>query len=78
MNFATALIMGIINAAIVGVLLLLVGAIVVWGLSFIQVTVPWNIQRLYIALVVLICIGYVVAALLGVSVPAPISRPFWH
>jgi hypothetical protein len=78
MNFVTALVLGVINAAIVGVILLLVGAIVVWGLSFIAVAVPWNIQKLYIALVALICIGYVVAALLGVAVPGPFSRPFWH
>lgn len=78
MNLVTALILGILNAAIIGVALLLVGALVQWGLTFIGVAIPAIVVKLYIGLVVLICLTYVVAALLGSPITGPVSRPFWH
>jgi hypothetical protein len=59
------LLLGIINIAIVIVILLLVGAIVVWFMSLMQWPIPWNIQRLYMAVVALIALYMLVALLLG-------------
>lgn len=74
----SGLILGVINAAIVGVILLLVGAIIMWLLSFAGIAVPALVQKLYIILVVLVVLYYIVAALLGLPAPGPVSRPFWH
>lgn len=59
------LILGLLNIALIVAILLLIGAIIVWGLSFFQLTVPWNVQRLYIAIVVLIALYELVALLFG-------------
>jgi hypothetical protein len=59
------LVLGIINIAIVVVILVLIGALVVWFLSLMQWPVPWNIQRLYLAVVALIALYMLVALLLG-------------
>jgi hypothetical protein len=59
------LLLGIINIAIVVVILVLIGALVVWFLNLMQWPVPWNIQRLYLAVVALIALYMLVALLLG-------------
>jgi hypothetical protein len=60
------LLLGLINIAIVVVILLLVGAIVVWFLDWLfKVAVPPNVQKLYIAVVALIALYMLVALLLG-------------
>jgi hypothetical protein len=62
----SGLILGIINIAIVVVILVLVGALIVWFLQLMQWPVPWNIQRLYLAVVALIALYMLVALLLGI------------
>ena len=74
----SALIIAVLNAALIGVILLLVGALIMWALSFIPVAIPANIVKLYVALIVIICIGYVIAALLGAPWAGPVARPFWR
>jgi hypothetical protein len=69
------LLLGLINIAIVIVILMLVGAIVLWVLSWIfRVTVPANVQKLYIGMVALIALYMVVALLLGLPVVHLIGR----
>jgi hypothetical protein len=69
------LLLGLINIAIVIVILMLVGAIVLWVLSWIfKVTVPANVQKLYIGMVALIALYMVVALLLGLPVVHLIGR----
>lgn len=59
-----SVVLGILNIAIVVVLLLLLGAGCVWLLQLIAgITIPGNIQQLYLILVALIAI-YMVAALI--------------
>jgi hypothetical protein len=66
----SGVILGIIAIAIVAALLMLIGYIILWFLEWIfQVTVPWNIQRLYIGIVALVCLYYIVALLFGLPVP---------
>lgn len=59
------LLLGVINVAIVLAILVLVGAIIVWIASIFQWPIPWNIQRLYLLVVLLIGVYMIVALLLG-------------
>lgn len=78
-----AILLGIIDIAIVAALLLLIGAVIKWGLKlFFGVSMDAQIERLYLALVGLICLYMLVALLFGlprISIvgpdrPAPIIR----
>jgi len=75
------LLLGIINAAIVIAILLLVGAIILWFLSWMGIGVPPNVQKGYIAVVALIGLYMIVALLLGMPTWRIIGQtslsPFW-
>ena len=45
---------GLLNCLILAVILVLLGAIVAWVASAFQWPIPWNIQRLYLLVVLLI------------------------
>jgi hypothetical protein len=60
------LLLGIINIAIVVVILLLIGAIALWFLGLMGWPVPWNVQRLYMAIVALVALYMLAALLLGI------------
>lgn len=60
------ILLGLVNIAIVVVILVLIGAIVVWVMSTLGWPIPWNVQRLYLAVVALIALGMLVALLLGI------------
>ena len=62
----SGILLGLINIAIVIVILVLVGAIVVWVMGMLGWPIPWNVQRLYLAVVALIALGMLVALLLGI------------
>lgn len=68
------LLLGLINIAIVVVVLVLVGALAVWFLQLMGWPVPWNIQRLYLAIVALVALYLLVALLLGLPMVHIISR----
>jgi hypothetical protein len=59
------LLLGIIDAAIVAAILVLIGAIIVWIAEVFQWPIPWNIQRIYLLVVLLIVLYLIVALLLG-------------
>ena len=59
------ILIGILNCLILTVILVLVGAIVAWVASIFEWPIPWNIQRLYLLVVLLIFIVCVVGLLLG-------------
>lgn len=61
----SALLLGVINIAIVVAILVLIGAVVVWFCNIMTWPVPWNVQRIYLAVVALIALYMVVALLLG-------------
>jgi hypothetical protein len=62
----SGLFLGVINIAIVVVLLLLLGAIAVWLLHLIaNVAIPSQVQQLYLVLVALIALYMIVALLFG-------------
>ena len=68
------LLLGLINIAIVVVILVLVGALAAWFLRLMGWPVPWNIQRLYLAVVALVALYLLVALLLGLPMVHIIGR----
>ena len=62
----SGIILGLINIAIVVVILLLVGAIILWFLGWLNFPVPAMVQKLYIAVVALIALYMLVALLFGI------------
>jgi hypothetical protein len=60
------ILLGIINIAIVVAILLLVGAIILWFMSWMGLAVPATVQKGYIVVVALIGLYMLVALLLGI------------
>jgi len=60
------ILLGIINIAIVIAILLLVGAIILWFMSWMGLAVPPNVQKGFIVVVALIGLYMLVALLLGI------------
>ena len=60
------ILLGVINIAIVVAIFLLIGAIIVWLMSWIGFPVPQMVQKIYIAIVALIALYMLVSLLLGV------------
>jgi hypothetical protein len=61
-----SILLGLINIAIVVAVLLLIGACILWFLSWLSFPVPDMVQKLYIAVVALIALYMLVALLLGI------------
>lgn len=59
------LLIGFLNCLIVAVVLVLVGAVVAWIAAAFDWPIPWNIQRLYLLVVLLVFIACFVSLLLG-------------
>ena len=59
------ILLGIINVAIVAAILVLVGAIIVMVAKWFTYTIDWDVQRLYLLVVLLIVLYLIVALLLG-------------
>ena len=62
----SGLILGIINIAIVIAILLLVGAIILWFMSWMGMSAPEMVRKLYLAVVALIGLYMLVALLFGI------------
>jgi predicted ABC-type exoprotein transport system permease subunit len=62
----TGVLLGVINIAIVIAILLLIGAIIVWFCSWMQLAVPEQVRRGFIIVVALIGLYMLVALLLGI------------
>ena len=61
----TGFLLGIINAAIVAAIFVLIGAIIVMVAKWFSYSIDWNVQRLYLLVVLLIVLYMIVAMLLG-------------
>jgi hypothetical protein len=59
------ILLGLVNIAIVVVLLLLVGAIAWWIAVMLHVTLPGEVRQLYLALVALIALYMIIALIFG-------------
>lgn len=72
------LLLGVINIAIMVAILILVGLLIVWFLSFLSYSVPDNIRKVYMAIVALIALYMFVALLLGMPTWRIVGGvPFW-
>jgi hypothetical protein len=60
-----AILVGVLNCLILAVILVLVGAIIAWVASIFQWPIPWNIQRIYLLIVLLLFIVCVVSLVAG-------------
>ena len=70
------ILLGIINIAIVVAILLLVGAIIVWFCSWMQLAVPEQVKKGYVIVVALIGLYMLVALLLGIPTIRIINHAF--
>jgi hypothetical protein len=70
----SAIILGIINIAIVVAILVLIGLVIVWFLSWIGFAVPDKVQKVYLIIVVLVALYMLVALLFGLPLPGHILR----
>jgi len=61
----SGILLGLINIAIVVAILLLIGAVILWFMSWMGMAVPANVQKGYIIVVALIGLYMLVALLLG-------------
>jgi len=61
------ILIGLFNIAIVVVILVLIGAIIVWVMGMLGWPIPWTVQRLYLAMVALIALAMLVALLFGLA-----------
>jgi D-ribose pyranose/furanose isomerase RbsD len=68
----SALLLGVINIAIVVAILVLIGYIIVWVMGLLGFPIPQMVQRIFMAIVALIALYMFVALLLGYGVPGPI------
>jgi predicted ABC-type exoprotein transport system permease subunit len=59
------ILLGVINVAIVVVVMVLIGAVIVMFANWMQWPIDWNVQRLYLLVVALIALYLIVALLLG-------------
>jgi hypothetical protein len=59
------ILIGVLNCVLVAAVLVLLGAIIVWVASIFQWPIPWNIQRIYLLIVLLVFIICVISLLVG-------------
>jgi hypothetical protein len=71
----SGLILGVINAAIVVAILLLLGAIILWFMGWMGFGIPDMVQKLYIAIVALIALYMLVALIFGIPSLRIIGAP---
>ena len=64
-----AIILGVINIAIVIAVLVLIGALVAMVAQWFDWPIPWNVRRLYMLVVMLIALYMLVALLFGLPLP---------
>jgi D-ribose pyranose/furanose isomerase RbsD len=68
----SALLLGVINIAIVVAILVLIGYIIVWVMGLLGFPIPAMVQKIFMAIVALIALYMFVALLLGYGIPGPI------
>jgi hypothetical protein len=70
MNFAY-LLLGIINIFIVAAILILIGYIFVWLARLLSFDIPAEVQKIYLVIVLLICLYMLVQLILGTPITLP-------
>jgi hypothetical protein len=77
----SGILLGLINVAIVAAIFVLIGAIIVMIAKWFNYSIDWNVQRMYLLVVLLIVLYMIVALLLGLPtwrvIHAQIGSPIW-
>jgi len=55
----------VLNCILLAAILVLIGAIIVWAAAIFEWPIPWNIQRLYLLVVLIVFIICVITGLVG-------------
>jgi hypothetical protein len=63
------ILLGIINVAITVAILVLIGLVIVWLMSYLGFPIPAQVQKVYMIIVALIALYMIVALLLGLPLP---------
>jgi hypothetical protein len=63
------ILLGIINIAIAVAILILIGLVIVWFMSWLNFPIPDRIQKVFMVIVALIALYMLVALLLGLPLP---------
>jgi hypothetical protein len=71
---ATGILIGILNCFVLAIVLVLAGAIIVWLANVFEWPIPWNIQRLYLLVVLLVFIICIAMLLFGTPMVHFIGR----
>lgn len=61
----SGVLLGLVNIAIVVVLLLIVGVVAVWICGMLSVSIPGQLRQLYLVLVALIALYMIIALIFG-------------
>jgi hypothetical protein len=59
------ILLGVINCVILAAVLVLIGAVIVWVAQIFEWPIPWNIQRIFLLIVLLVFIVCVISLLAG-------------
>lgn len=59
------ILVGVLNCILLTAVLVLLGAIIVWVASIFEWPIPWNIQRIYLLICLLVFIICVVSMMVG-------------
>jgi hypothetical protein len=59
------ILVGLLNCVLVAAILVLIGAIIVWVASMFQWPIPWNIQRIFLLIVLLVFIICAISLMVG-------------
>jgi hypothetical protein len=62
----SGLVLGVLNIAIVIAVLVLVGALIVMVAKWFSLAIDWNVQRIYLLVVLLIALYMIVALIFGI------------
>jgi hypothetical protein len=62
---ATGILIGVLNCFVLAIILVLIGAVIVWLAGIFEWPIPWNIQRLYLGLVLLLTVICIISLLVG-------------
>lgn len=74
----SGLLLGLVNIAIVVVVLLLIGAVILWFCSWLNFAIPANVQKLYITIVALIALYMLIAIIFGIPSIRLMGAPTLH
>ena len=72
---AIGFLVDLLNCLAFAVILVIVGAVIVWVAQIFEWPVPWNIQRLFLLLVLILLVICIITGLMGAPMVHFFGRP---